>query len=459
MQVESIHNIFRAYDIRGIVGTEITDELSLNIGRAFGSYILNKDKSVVGVSADVRPSSKSLLENLIDGLLSTGIRVINFNELPTPISYYSLHNEKINVDAAIQITGSHNPSNYNGFKLTFDSKPFFGEDIQLLYKMILNEDYLESEGELDTYDIISDYNSMIEHKININKRLKVAIDCGNAAGCLVAPSLFKKFNIDLYELYCDIDGTFPNHHPDPTVDSNLVDLQKFVLENGCDLGIAFDGDADRIVAIDEKGGIIRSDILMTIFLSSIVEPGDSIVYDVKCSKALEDMIKRYKGNPVMWKTGHSLIKNKMKEEKAKLGGEMSGHIFFADDYFGYDDAIYVGLRLVELLSDHEQKLSEIVSKTPKYYSTPELRLDCIDDNQKVQIMSDVFDHFSSIYEYSDIDGIRLELPDGWALIRCSNTQPVIVCRVEAMSEKSLQKYKDLVIDKLLSLGVKINEDF
>tara|TARA_X000001036_G_scaffold88399_1_gene80522 strand:- start:3617 stop:4996 length:1380 start_codon:yes stop_codon:yes gene_type:complete len=459
MQVESIHNIFRAYDIRGIVGTEITDELSLNIGRAFGSYILNKDKSVVGVSADVRPSSKSLLENLIDGLLSTGIRVINFNELPTPISYYSLHDEKINVDAAIQITGSHNPTNYNGFKLTFDSKPFFGEDIQLLYKMILNEDYLESEGELDTYDIISDYNSMIEHKININKRLKVAIDCGNAAGCLVAPSLFKKFNIDLYELYCDIDGTFPNHHPDPTVDSNLVDLQKFVLENGCDLGIAFDGDADRIVAIDEKGGIIRSDILMTIFLSSIVEPGDSIVYDVKCSKALEDMIKRYKGNPVMWKTGHSLIKNKMKEEKAKLGGEMSGHIFFADDYFGYDDAIYVGLRLVELLSDHEQKLSEIVSKTPKYYSTPELRLDCIDDNQKVQIMSDVFDHFSSIYEYSDIDGIRLELPDGWALIRCSNTQPVIVCRVEAMSEKSLQKYKDLVIDKLLSLGVKINEDF
>tara|TARA_B100001142_G_scaffold290436_1_gene307888 strand:- start:1083 stop:2462 length:1380 start_codon:yes stop_codon:yes gene_type:complete len=459
MQVESIHNIFRAYDIRGIVGTEITDELSLNIGCAFGSYILNKDKSVVGVSADVRPSSKSLLENLIDGLLSTGIRVINFNELPTPISYYSLHNEKINVDAAIQITGSHNPSNYNGFKLTFDSKPFFGEDIQLLYKMILNEDYLESKGELDTYDIISDYNRMIEHKININKRLKVAIDCGNAAGCLVAPSLFKKFNIDLYELYCDIDGTFPNHHPDPTVDSNLVDLQKFVLENGCDLGIAFDGDADRIVAIDEKGGIIRSDILMTIFLSSIVEPGDSIVYDVKCSKALEDMIKRYNGNPVMWKTGHSLIKNKMKEEKAKLGGEMSGHIFFADDYFGYDDAIYVGLRLVELLSDHDKKLSEIVSKTPKYYSTPELRLDCIDDNQKVQIMSDVFNHFSSIYEYSDIDGIRLELPDGWALIRCSNTQPVIVCRVEAMSEESLQEYKNLVIDKLLSLGVKINEDF
>ena len=459
MQVESIHNIFRAYDIRGIVDKEITEELALNIGRAFGSYVLNKGKLVVGVSADVRPSSDSLLKNLIEGLVSTGARVMNFNELPTPISYYSLHNEKINVDAAIQITGSHNPSNYNGFKLTFDAKPFFGEDIQLLYSMILNEEYIESNGELETYDIISDYNIMIENKINIGKRLKVAIDCGNAAGCLVAPTLYKKFNIDLHELYCDIDGTFPNHHPDPTVDSNLVDLQKFVLDNGCDLGIAFDGDADRIVAVDEKGGIIRSDILMTVFLSTIVNPGDSIVYDVKCSKALEDMINRYNGNPVMWKTGHSLIKNKMKEEKAKLGGEMSGHIFFADDYFGYDDAIYVGLRLIELLSNQNSTLSEIVSETPKYYSTPEIRLDCIDDNQKVQIMSDAFEHFSSIYEYSDIDGIRLKLPDGWALIRCSNTQPVIVCRVEAISEENLEKYKNLVLDKLLSLGVKIDEDF
>ena len=198
---------------------------------------------------------------------------------------------------------------------------------------------------------------------------------------------------------------------------------------------------------------------MTVFLSTIVSPGDSIVYDVKCSKALEDMINRYNGNPVMWKTGHSLIKNKMKEEKAKLGGEMSGHIFFADDYFGYDDAIYVGLRLIELLSNQHSTLSEIVSETPKYYSTPEIRLDCIDDNQKVQIMSDAFEHFSSIYEYSDIDGIRLKLPDGWALIRCSNTQPVIVCRVEAISEKDLEKYKNLVLDKLLSLGVKIDEDF
>ena len=451
-------NIFRAYDIRGVVDKEITPELSLNIGKAFGSYVVTNNKQTVGVSSDVRPSSSSLLQNLIKGLLSTGVKVVDFNELPTPLSYYSLHNNNIDVDAAIQITGSHNPSEYNGFKLTFDKKPFYGDDIQLLYQAIINKDYVDGHGELTSYNIIDDYFKMIQEKININKKLKIAIDCGNAAGCIVAPSLYKKFNIDLYELYCDTDGTFPNHHPDPTVDSNLVDLQNFVISNGCDAGIAFDGDADRIVAIDENGEIIRSDILMTIFLPFIVESGDSIVYDVKCSKALEDMIKKYNGKPVMWKTGHSLIKNKMKEENAKLGGEMSGHIFFADDYFGYDDAIYVGLRLIELLSDSDLKLSEMVSEAPKYYSTPELRLDCKDDDEKEKIMAEVFDYFSSKFEYSNIDGIRLKLTDGWALIRCSNTQPVIVCRIEAMSEELLVEYKNMVIDKLLSVGVEFNED-
>ena len=307
------------------------------------------------------------------------------------------------------------------------------------------------------YDIISDYNQMIQSKININKRLKVAIDCGNAAGCIVAPDLYEKFNIDLHKLYCDIDGSFPNHHPDPTVDSNLIDLQEFVIKNKCDLGLAFDGDADRIVAVDENGLIIRSDILISIFLSKIIKKGDSVVYDVKCSKALEDMINRFNGNPIMWKTGHSLIKNKMKEEKAKIGGEMSGHIFFADDYYGYDDAIYVGLRLVELLSNQDMKLSEIVSEVPRYFSTPELRFDCNDDKEKIDIMNNVFDYFSSKYNFSDIDGIRLSLDNGWALIRCSNTQPVIVCRIEASTKNLLKKYEKMVIEKLLSFGVKINE--
>ena len=457
MQVESVKNIFRAYDIRGIVNEEVTNELALNIGKAYGTFLIRNSKKTIGISGDVRLSTDTLLENLTKGLLSTGIDVISFNKLPTPLSYYSLHCNSINVDAAIQITGSHNPSNYNGFKLTYDSKPFYGEDIQLLYSMILNEDFIQSKGTLSSYDMISDYNQMIQSKININKRLKVAIDCGNAAGCIVVPDLYEKFNIDLYKLYCDIDGSFPNHHPDPTVDSNLIDLQEFVIKNKCDLGLAYDGDADRIVAIDENGAIIRSDILISIFLSKIIKKGDSVVYDVKCSKALEDMINRFNGNPIMWKTGHSLIKNKMKEEKAKIGGEMSGHIFFADDYYGYDDAIYVGLRLLELLSNQDMKLSEIVSEVPKYFSTPELRFDCNDDKEKIDIMNNVFDYFSSKYNFSDIDGIRLSLDDGWALIRCSNTQPVIVCRIEASTKNLLKKYEKMVIEKLLSFGVKINE--
>ena len=457
MQVESVKNIFRAYDIRGIVDEEVSNELALNIGKAYGTFLIRNSKKTIGISGDVRLSTDTLLENLTQGLLSTGIDVISFNKLPTPLSYYSLHCKSINVDAAIQITGSHNPSNYNGFKLTYDSKPFYGEDIQLLYSMILNEDFIESKGKLSSYDLISDYNQMIQSKININKRLKVAIDCGNAAGCIVVPDLYEKFNIDLYKLYCDIDGSFPNHHPDPTVDSNLIDLQEFVIKNKCDLGLAYDGDADRIVAIDENGAIIRSDILISIFLSKIIKKGDSVVYDVKCSKALEDMINRFNGNPIMWKTGHSLIKNKMKEEKAKIGGEMSGHIFFADDYYGYDDAIYVGLRLLELLSNQDMKLSEIVSEVPKYFSTPELRFDCNDDKQKIDIMNNVFDYFSSKYNFSDIDGIRLSLDNGWALIRCSNTQPAIVCRIEASTKNLLKKYEKMVIEKLLSFGVKINE--
>ena len=270
MKVESIKNIFRAYDIRGIVDKEVTNELALNIGKAYGSFLIKNGKKTIGVSGDVRLSTESLLDHLTKGLLSTGIDVVSFNKLPTPISYYSLHNDNLNVDAAIQITGSHNPSDYNGFKLTYDAKPFYGDDIQLLYSMILNEDYIISKGTFRSYDIISDYNQMIESKIKINKRLKVAIDCGNAAGCIIIPYLYEKFNIELHKLYCDIDGSFPNHHPDPTVDTNLVDLQNFVIKNKCDVGLAYDGDADRIVAIDENGAIIRSDILISIFLSKII---------------------------------------------------------------------------------------------------------------------------------------------------------------------------------------------
>lgn len=449
--------IFRAYDVRGIVGSEVNDDLSYNIGRAFGTYAFRDNKKRVAVSGDVRPSTSTLKKKLIDGLRDSGMDVINIGTIPTPINYFSMYIENLSLDAAIQITGSHNPSEYNGFKMTYDKKPFYGDKIQVLYNMIINKDFIIESGSYESIDIISDYFEMIQTKIKIHNKMKVAIDCGNAAGCIVAPDLYKKFNLDIYELYCDIDGTFPNHHPDPTVDSNLSDLQEFVIKNNCDLGIAFDGDADRIVVTDEKGKIIRSDILIALFLPYVIKKGDSVVYDVKCSKALEDMILSYQGNPVMWKTGHSLIKDKMKSENAKLGGEMSGHIFFSDDYFGYDDAIYVGLRLLEVLSKSNRPISSYLEKIPVYYSTPEIRFDCVNDKEKETIMKEAFNYFSNIYEYSDIDGIRLTLEDGWALIRCSNTQPVIVCRIEASSQEKLEIYKNIVINKLISLGVISNE--
>ncbi len=449
--------IFRAYDIRGIVGSEINDDLSYNIGRAFGTYLIRQNRKRVSVSGDVRPSTLTLKNKLIDGLKDSGIEVLDIGTLPTPMNYFSMYIDHLNLDAAIQITGSHNPSEYNGFKMTYDKKPFYGDKIQMLYNMIIEKDFIDQIGTYESIDISEFYINMIQSKINIKSKIKVAIDCGNAAGCIIAPLLYKKFNLDVHELFCDIDGTFPNHHPDPTVDSNLSDLQSFVTTNNCDVGIAFDGDADRIVVIDEKGTIIRSDILIALFLPHVIKEGDSVVYDVKCSKALEDMILSCKGNPVMWKTGHSLIKDKMKNENAKLGGEMSGHIFFSDDYFGYDDAVYVGLRLLEILSKFDRPMSSYLENIPIYYSTPEIRLNCVNDNEKINIMNEAFDYFSNKFEYSDIDGIRLKLENGWALIRCSNTQPVIVCRVEASSDKKLDSYKSMVIDKLISLGVSYDE--
>ena len=273
-------NIFREYDIRGIVGEEINEVLAYKIGRGFGTFLINNNREKIAISGDVRPSTDTLIKHLESGLLDSGIDVINLGKLPTPLNYYSMYTDKIDVDASIQITGSHNPSEYNGFKITYDKKPFYGDDIQLLYKIIINKNFVSGQGSCNSFNIINDYSEMIHSKIKLKNRIKVAIDCGNAAGCLVAPELYKSLNMDLYELYCDVDGSFPNHHPDPTVDSNLVDLKNFILDNNCDLGIAFDGDADRIVVIDEKGKIIRSDILIAIFLPHTIKNGDSIVYDV-----------------------------------------------------------------------------------------------------------------------------------------------------------------------------------
>jgi len=383
-------------------------------------------------------------------VLSTGVDVIKIGILPTPANYYSMFS--LGVAGAVQITGSHNPPEFNGFKLSRDKKAVFGEAIQEIRVIIEKEDYETGEGTEASYDILTKYKRMIASKIDIKKRMKVVMDCGNAAGAICAPEIFKNLNVDLTELYCDVDGTFPNHHPDPTVKENLADLIDLVKQGSYDIGLAFDGDADRVGVVDETGDIVWADQLLALFLPEVVEEGDEILYDVKCSQALEEMIVKYGGKPVMWKTGHSLIKQRMSELNCKLGGEMSGHIFFADDYFGYDDAIYVAARIVQTLSRTDQKLSELKAELPKYYSTPEMRLEAESDEEKFRIAKEAVAYFTENYDCSTVDGVRIKFGDGWGLVRSSNTQPVIVCRFEANTAERMEEIQSIVMNKLQEIG-------
>ena len=442
--------IFREYDIRGKVNDDFPPEVVLNLGKAFGTFIKRSGGQEVALSGDVRLSTPSLIEQFKVGVLSTGVDVINIGILPTPVNYYSMF--KLDVAGAVQITGSHNPPEFNGFKMSRNKKSVFGESIQDLREIIEKEDFERGEGDEAPYNILRDYKKMISSKINLDKKLKVVLDCGNAAGAVCAPEIFRNFNIDLEELYCDVDGTFPNHHPDPTVKKNLKDLIEKMKTGRFDVGIAFDGDADRIGVVDEKGDVIWADQLMALFLPEIISPGDEILFDVKCSKSLEEMITKYGGKPIMWKTGHSLVKQKMLELDCKFGGEMSGHIFFADDYFGYDDGIYVAARLLQTLSGSSKTLSEFTDELPKFFSTPEMRLEAKSDEDKFRISEIAVKYFTDNYNCSTVDGVRINFDEGWGLVRASNTQPVIVCRFEATSVEKMDEYKNLVISKLNEIG-------
>ena len=442
--------IFREYDIRGKVSDDFPPEVVENLGKAFGTFISRSGGQEIALSGDVRLTTPSLIESFKTGVLSTGVDVINIGILPTPANYYSMF--KLDVAGAVQITGSHNPPEFNGFKMSRNKKSVFGDSIQDLRSIIEKEDYETGEGDEAPYKIINDYRKMISEKISIERPLRVVMDCGNAAAAICAPDIFKKFDIELTELYCDVDGTFPNHHPDPTVKENLTDLIKLMKTGNYDVGIAFDGDADRVGVVDETGEVIWADQLMALFLPELVNPGDEILYDVKCSKALEEEIIKYQGKPVMWKTGHSLVKQKMVELNCKFGGEMSGHIFFADDYYGYDDAIYVAARLLQTLSRSKKTLSELRSELPKYFSTPEIRLEANSDEEKFMISKKAVDYFTANFDCSTVDGVRINFEDGWGLVRASNTQPVIVCRFEATSEERMQQIKKLITDKLNEMG-------
>ena len=442
--------IFREYDIRGKVIDDFPPEIVVQLGKGFGTFVKRNDFHEIALSGDIRLTTPQLMDDFKKGVLSTGVDVINLGILPTPANYYSMF--KLEVGGAVQITGSHNPPEFNGFKMSLDRKAVYGKSIQVLRQYIDSNDFDIGEGNEIKYDIKSDYKSMIIEKINIERPMKVVMDCGNAAGAINAPDIFKSLNLELKELYCDPDGTFPNHHPDPTVEENLKDLIGIMKLGNHDIGIAFDGDADRIGVVDETGDIIWADQLMALFLPEVIQNGDTILFDVKCSQALEDMIIKFGGKPVMWKTGHSLIKQKMNELGCKLGGEMSGHIFFADDYYGYDDAIYVAARIVQTLSRTDKKLSELKEELPKYYSTPEMRLACESDEEKFRISNEAINFFQDNYDCITIDGVRIKFGDGWGLVRSSNTQPVIVCRFEANSLERMEELKHLVLNKLQTMG-------
>ena len=443
--------IFREYDVRGKVEDDFPPEVVKSLGKAFGTLIKRDGGQEVALSGDVRLTTPELIEQFKLGVLSTGTDIIKIGILPTPANYYSMF--KLDVAGAVQITGSHNPPEFNGFKMSKNKKPVFGNEIQDLYTIINNEDYEIGEGVEASYDILSDYKRMIVSKIDINKKINVAMDCGNAAGAICAPEIFKNLNnVELTELFCDIDGTFPNHHPDPTVESNLTDLIELMKKGSHDIGVAFDGDADRVGVVDNEGEILWADQLMALFLPEVINQGDEILFDVKCSKGLEDMIIKNGGKPVMWKTGHSLIKQRMVELNCKLGGEMSGHIFFADDYFGYDDAIYVAARIVQTLSRTNKSLSELKAELPQYFSTPEIRLEAESDEEKFRIAKEAVDYFSKNYDCSTVDGVRIKFDNGWGLVRSSNTQPVIVCRFEADSKNAMEEIQSTIMQKLLEFG-------
>jgi phosphomannomutase/phosphoglucomutase len=382
--------------------------------------------------------------------LSTGLDIVDLGIVPTPVNYYSMYT--LRVDGAVQITGSHNPANMNGFKVSLEQKAVFGDQIQAIRQIIEKGEFATGSGTLSTKELLEEYKQMIISKIKLARPLKIAMDCGNGAAALTAPEIFRAIGCDVKELYCDVDGRFPNHHPDPTVPKNLTDLIATVQEGGYDLEFPSTAMPTASAWVDDRGEIIWADYLMILFLEEVASPGVPVIFDVKCSQALEEMIVAHGGVPLIWKTGHSLIKQKMKDEHVPFAGEMSGHLFMGDEYFGYDDAVYVAARFARLISRSGEKLSAKTARLPHYFSTPEMRLECKDDPTKFRIARQAADYFKAHYECLEVDGVRIKFGDGWGLVRSSNTQPVIVTRFEAKTAERLTEIRDLVLNKLREFG-------
>ncbi len=449
---DSFVSIFREYDIRGIVGKDLTIDVAESIGRAYGTVARQRGCRTVALGRDGRLTSLDLRDRLLAGVTATGVNVVDIGVCPTPLLYFALY--ELPIDGGVMITGSHNAAEYNGFKMCVGKMALYGEEIQELKRLIDAETYASGSGTVSTASVVPSYLRYLnEHFAGVDGRgVHVVLDCGNGAASLVAKDALEQLGCRVTALYDDLDGRFPNHHPDPTVVENLQDLMQAVQFNRADVGIAYDGDADRIGAIDEKGNILWGDHLLLIFARDVLKnkPGSTVISEVKASQFLYEDIRRRGGNGVMWKTGHSLLKTKMKEERAALAGEMSGHMFFADRYFGYDDAIYASCRLVEILLKAQAPLSSLLADVPPTEVTPEIRVACSDD-VKFRLVEAVRNRVLglakqrnsnapnfAIRDVVTIDGVRVCFDDGWGLIRASNTQPALVLRFEATSAKRLQ---------------------
>jgi phosphomannomutase/phosphoglucomutase len=446
--------IFREYDVRGLHETDLTDPVVTDLGRAFGTYVRRAGGRTVALGRDFRPSSPRLAAALEAGLREVGCDVLRVGILPTPGLYWSIHH--LETDAGVQVTGSHNPSEYNGFKMNLGLASIYGEAIQQLLAMIDARDFEKAAvpGTASDHPTEAAYMDMLASKVAPKRRLKVVIDAGNGCAGPVAPEVFRRVGQDVVELFTEPDGTYPNHQPDPTVEANMQDLIRAMKEHAADYGVAYDGDADRVGAVDERGRIVWGDQILALLAREVLakHPGAPIVFDVKCSQGLEEDILAHGGRPVMARTGHSVMKARMKEEKAPLAGELSGHIFYQDDFYGFDDAIYVSLRLLRVIADSGRSLGELLDSVPQYVATPEIRLDA-DDDTKFAIVDRVRDHFAKDHEVIAIDGARVKFGDGWALVRASNTQPVLVVRFEAKTRERLEQIRAEVMDVLALEGV------
>ena len=451
-----VEHIFRQYDIRGIVGQDLDAGVAESVGRAFGSSLrdgVGIDRPTVTVGFDNRASSPDLAAALVAGLRASGADVIEIGTVPTPVLYWA--EQTLGADAGIQITGSHNPPEWNGIKMTVQGGALFGDAITGLRDRIVEGKLTEGEGSYEKVDVLDRYVADVVGRFDLARPVCVAVDCGNGTGAIVAERLLTELGAEVTPLFCESDPTFPNHHPDPTVDENLEDLIRVVTEKGLDLGVAFDGDADRIGVVAGNGDIIRGDTLLLLYGLDLLQkrgPGQKLVFDVKCSQALPEVFEAAGGEAIMWKTGHSLIKRKMKEAGALIAGELSGHIMIADDYLGFDDALYDACRLVDLVGRSQRTIADMVADFPRYVSTAEIRIE-VTEEEKWSIVQDAVEHFRGLYDVIDVDGVRVLFGDGWALLRTSNTQPVIVARFEARTAERLDEIRSEVGSWLERKGV------